>query len=216
MFWTPCHKRHFCIKKDLMCQLSYHQTSQQTSPTTSQLDTCSTAPAVPLVGRLVQHMGPQPKSDPCNETRFPGHGYFPHHLISAMTEPAHHAASGLSSSAMGQGNGLSPASGILSQHYVSALVDPANYTARIFSSPAYQNHELSINQVQPPVGGGSFAHKQQPGVDHGSGTFPSWWTTLANSVACSLYNPSSLTHQNHAKSSNDSNCRSESGSEELD
>jgi hypothetical protein len=199
-----------------MCHVSYHQTSQQTSLTTSQLDTHSSAPAVLLVGRLIQHMRPQPSSDQGYGTCFPCHGYFPCHLVSAMTKPAHNAASGLSSSAMGQGNGLSPASGILSQHYVSALVEPANYAARIISSPAYQNHASSINQIQPPVRGGSSAHKQQPGVVQGSGTFPSQWTALANSVARYLYDPSSLTHQNHAKSSNDSNCTLESGIEELD
>ncbi len=116
-------------------------------------------------------------------TGVPCHVYFPHHLVSAMTEPAHRAASGLSSSAMGQGNGFSPAPGILSQHYVSALVEPANYAPRILSSPAYQNHASSyINQVQPPVSGGSSTHKQQPGIVQGSGASPSRQTALANQL----------------------------------
>jgi hypothetical protein len=192
-----------------------HHRSQQTFLTNRQLDTRSSASAAPPVGRLVQQSEPQPSSDQGRGTCCPGQGYSPHHLVSAMTEPAYRAASELSLTAMGQLNSFPPATGFLSQHCVCALKEPDICTLRTISF-AYQNHVLLIHQLHLPVRGGTFTHKQQPGIVQGSGSFPSWWSGPANSVTRSLYDLSSLTHQNYAKSSHDSDCGSESKNEELD
>jgi hypothetical protein len=108
-----------------------------------------------------------------------------------VTELAYRAASGLSLTAMGQGNGFPPASGFLSQHYVSALEEPDTCAIETLS-PAYQINISSIHQLHLSVGGGTSAHKQQPGVVQGCGHFPSQWSGPANSVTYSLYDL--LTH----------------------
>jgi hypothetical protein len=164
---------------------------------------------------LVQQLEPQPSSDQGSATCCPGQGCSPRHLLSTVTEHAYHAVSGLSLTAMGQGNGFPPASGFLSQHYVSALEEPDTYAAGILS-PACQNHVSSIHQLHLLVRGGTSTHKQHPGIAQRCGSFPSRWSSPANSMTCSLYDLSSLTHQNHAKSSPDSDCGSESGSEGSD
>jgi hypothetical protein len=82
---------YFASKEDLTCHVSHHHKSQQTLPTTRQLDTHSSASADSLVGRLVQHV-----YDQGSGTHFLGHGYSPRHLVSAAIEPAYCAAGGLS------------------------------------------------------------------------------------------------------------------------
>jgi hypothetical protein len=96
------------------------QPNKQTFQTTRQPDLCSLAFAVLSVGRLVQQLDPQPSSDQGSRTCCSGQGYPPLHLVSTVTEPAYHTASGPFFMRMGQENGFPPASVLSSQHYVCA------------------------------------------------------------------------------------------------
>ena len=120
------------------------QLNKQTFLTTRQPDPSSSASTVPLVGRLVQQLGPLPSSDQGSGTCCSGQGY----------KPAYHEASGLSFTTMGQENGFPPTSGLLSQHYVCALEEPDTNAVRTLS-PAHQNYISSIHQLHLKVRGGT-------------------------------------------------------------
>jgi hypothetical protein len=155
------------------------------------------------VGRPFQQSDPQPSSDQGSGTCCSGQGHFLLHIASAEAEPAHHAASGPFFMTVGQENSFPPASGLSSQHHVCSL-EELNFSVMKTLSLAYQNHVPSIHQLYLPVGGGASSQEQQPGAEQGSGPFPSWRSGPATLVTRSLYNLSSLTHQNHTKSSHDS------------
>ncbi len=97
------HQLYFASKEDLTCHVSHHQESQQTFLTIRQLNICSLDSAGPLVGRLVQQLEPRTSSDQCSASCCPGQVSSLCHLISAITEPAYRAASGLFLNSDGSG-----------------------------------------------------------------------------------------------------------------
>jgi hypothetical protein len=91
---------YFASKAEVMCHVSHHQATKQTILMASQLDQpdiCSLAMVSPLVGSFGQHAGPQMGCGQGNGNLVPGFGFFPHHLVSAVAKPVHHAVSVFSS-----------------------------------------------------------------------------------------------------------------------
>ena len=183
--------------------------------TTRQPDVCASAAADPSVGRPVQQSDLQPSSDQGGRTCCSGQGHVLLHIASTKAEPACCVARGPFFMTVGRKNGFCPPSWA----FIPAscrLFGGAGLWCREALSLAYQNYLPSIHQLYLPVRGDTSSHKQQPCAKQGSGPFSSRRSGPAILVSRSLHNLPLFTHQNHAKSSHDSDCGSESGSEGSD
>jgi hypothetical protein len=136
--------------------------------TTRQLEPCSSTSIGPPVGRLVQQLElePLPSSDQGSGTCCSGQGYPSLHLVSAVTEPAYRAASGLSFTAMGQETFSLPFLGfclsimsVLWRSRTSVPQEPSHLPTRTMYSQ-FTNSISRSGETLPPMNSNQALYKE--------------------------------------------------------